>query len=115
EAECVPVDDCSKAFPPADAEVVVSTKTTGAHVVTTLEAAIARVSRGGIIAIDSGAYVSSSVTTDVTLVGRCARDTILGDGKHNALYVNGGHVVVQSVTLSSAASPIAVAAGSVDA
>src|SRR5947209_3750430 len=32
ESACVPVDDCSRAFPPPEAEVVVSTKMTGANV-----------------------------------------------------------------------------------
>jgi hypothetical protein len=115
EDKCVPVDDCSRAFPPTNADVVVSTKMTGANVVATLAEAMNRAHPGSVVAIDSGTYLSLSVTTNVTLVGRCARDTVVGDGEHNALYVNGGHITVSGVTLSSSASPIAVASGTVDA
>ncbi len=113
EPECVPVDDCSAPFPPADAEVIVSTKSTDPRAVATIEAALAKVSRGGVIAIDSGRWNSQTVTIDVSLVGRCARDTFVGNGKNNALFVNGANVKVRSVTLTSLASPLAMQRGTI--
>lgn len=115
EPECVPVHDCSAPFPPANAEVIVSTKSTDPRAVATIEEALTKVSRGGVIAIDSGRWNSQSPKLDVTLVGRCARDTFVGNGKNNALFVNGANVTIRGVTLTSLASPIAVSKGSITA
>lgn len=115
EPSCQPVDDCSAPFPPAEAEVVVSQTTTGPKVVSTLDEALAKVSTGGVVAVDAGHYGSLSLKRDVTLVGRCARDAVIGDGKHNAVYVNGPKVKLRGMTLESSSSPIAVAKGSIDA
>jgi hypothetical protein len=113
-ASCAPVDDCSASFPPAGAAVVVSTTLTGPNVATTLADALTRVPSGGTIALDAGTYPSVSLQSkNVTLVGRCAGTTTVGDGVHNAVYVDGPKVTLRSLTLSSSSSPIAVAAGSV--
>jgi hypothetical protein len=115
QASCVPVDDCSAPFPPSDATFVVSQTITGANVMATLDQALSRTPPGGVVALDAGSYPSLSITSSVTLVGRCASTTTVGDGVHNAVYVNGPKVTLRSLTLSSASSPIAVALGSVHA
>ena len=66
ETSCVPDDDCDDAaFPPADADAVV-------HSSTELTAALAKVPRGGTIALESGVYSTITIDHDVKLVGRCA-------------------------------------------
>jgi hypothetical protein len=115
KAACVPVDDCSAPFPPPDATTVVSQSLAGSNITATLDEALARTPSGGVIALDAGTYPSLTVKSSITIVGRCASSTTLGDGVHNAVYVNGPKVTLRSLTLSSASSPIAVALGSVHA
>lgn len=112
---CAPVDDCAAAFPPKEAEVVVSTTMTGDNVVATISEAMGKITSGGTIAIDSGHYGPVSLKGDVTLVGRCAKDTFIGETKSNAVFVNGGKVRLRSVTVTSTASPLAVQSGVLEA
>jgi hypothetical protein len=112
QESCVPVDDCKAEFPPSNADIVVSTKRKSANVVASLDEALTKVRAGGVIAIDSGTWGSTSLKKDVTLVGRCAKDTIVGNGKNNAIYISGSaHVSARSLTLVSRSSPIAVQSG----
>jgi hypothetical protein len=113
QASCVPVDDCSAPFPPPQASFVVSQALTGPNVVPTLDQALSQMPAGGVVALDAGSYPPVSINADVTIVGRCATVTTLGDGVHNAIYVNGTHVVLRSLALTSSSSAIAVARGSV--
>jgi hypothetical protein len=115
QASCVPVDDCSAPFPPPGANFVVSQNLTGPNVRATLDEALSATPPGGVVALDEGSYPSLSIKSGVTIVGRCASTTTVGDGVHNAVYVDGAKVSLRSLTLSSASSPIAVALGSVHA
>jgi len=127
EASCVAVDPCDRPFPPPDADVVVTTRGAGspgsvgsggsAPVAASLQEALDSVKPGGVVAVDSGKWGSNTVRGDVTIVGRCAKDTIIGNGKNNALFVNAaaGRVVVRNVTLIGSSSPIAVQRGTLEA
>lgn len=116
DSKCRPLDDCSAAFPPAGADEVVSSTLSGPKVVADLKTALAFVPLGGTIAIDAGHWGSVNLAYNVTLVGRCARLTILGNGTNNAVYVNGPKVALRSMTLVGPASAaVAIASGNVAA
>jgi hypothetical protein len=68
--DCQPVDDCNAPFPPADADVVVTSPSS-------LQDAIASANAGALIAVDSGVYGAVSLSKDVRLVGRCADQVVL--------------------------------------
>ena len=67
---CQPIDDCNAAFPPPDADVLVTSPAE-------LQSAITKAQAGALIAIDSGVYGAISLPRDVRLVGRCAEKVVL--------------------------------------
>ena len=81
---CQPIDDCSAAFPPANATIVVRKGAApyadrpDLAVVATLDEALAKVVIGANIAIDEGEFASASAfTSSVHFIGRCAEKTAL--------------------------------------
>jgi len=94
--DCAPLDDCTKAFPPAGAivlhdgdDIIAAARATGGKKAT--------------IALDRGTYASFGVSgTNLTLIGRCARDVIIrGTGQGTGVgALNGGTLDVESVTIT---------------
>lgn len=84
KTSCEPIDDCSAAFPPAEATVAVRTGAapyagrSDLVVVATVAEALAQVKSGGVIAIDEGEFESpTAITRSVSFVGRCTEKTSL--------------------------------------
>jgi hypothetical protein len=84
ETACAPLDDCSAAFPPKDADVVVRADKRPVAgrpelpVVATLADALAAAPIKGKIAVDEGEYLlPEAITKSARLVGRCAERTAL--------------------------------------
>jgi hypothetical protein len=104
QAACVPVDDCSAAFPPSGAFVVVtpSSPTTTGNV---LGDAIASAPKGALIAVDSGVYEAVVINADVRIVGRCSEKVVLQgplttDPSVVGIAVGGGaNVTMESVSV----------------
>ena len=72
---CAPIDDCSAAFPPANAALFVDAATTTADAThfKTIGAAITAATPGAVIAVESGTYVEAPEThIPLSVVGRCA-------------------------------------------
>lgn len=90
--KCAPIDDCSAAFPPADADIAVNAtgaayaSRPGLPVATTLADALAKVPKGGTIAVDGGTFeLPPTIDVSTNIVGRCAGKTLLdgtGFGVH---------------------------------
>ncbi|MDF1565436.1 MAG: hypothetical protein P1V51_20535 [Deltaproteobacteria bacterium] len=84
EAGCVRIDDCQRAFPPAAATIFVDDDYSAAEVDAThfasLQAAVAAAPAGAHLAIERGVYEGVLVLErPMTLEGRCAAGTLLGD------------------------------------
>ena len=83
QTSCVPVDDCTHAFPPKNAAVVV-------HDDASLAAALASVGNGATIALDSGTYGAIVVPLDLHelhFVGRCTDKVKLKGTSARGFYV----------------------------
>ncbi|HEY8080244.1 MAG TPA: hypothetical protein VIF62_39210, partial [Labilithrix sp.] len=103
-ATCVPVGDCSAAFPPAAATYFVSpSNTPDATHFTTIAAAVAVAPAGSTIAVDEGTYAEGIQTKgSVNVVGRCAEKVhLVGTGLDVwGLYAGGAQdVSLSGVTL----------------
>jgi hypothetical protein len=81
QVTCSPIDDCSAAFPPPGAQILVTSDAAASPSGSTfgdLALALAAAKAGDTIALDSGTYVGSfSLNKSVTLVGRCASQVII--------------------------------------
>jgi hypothetical protein len=99
QPDCQPVGDCAAAFPPAGAAAVVGP----GEAFTTLGAALAAVTDGGVIALQPGTYMESAFTVNrnVSVVGRCpAQVTLLSpDGNDAAFHVKSGMLSLSGLTL----------------
>jgi hypothetical protein len=104
KTSCAPIDDCSAAFPPASADVVVSQSpaTGGKKYVTTIAEALADAPSGGTIALDAGTYAAFEITQSVNVVGRCAAMVNVGDvgSASFGLDIEGGRVTLSHLTVS---------------
>lgn len=82
ERACVRIGDCSAAFPPPGASVVVDASFTNAQLdathVRTIAAGLAAAPVDGLVAVAPGTYLEDvSVTRSVSLVGRCAERVVV--------------------------------------
>ncbi|MEO7111522.1 MAG: right-handed parallel beta-helix repeat-containing protein [Polyangiaceae bacterium] len=100
QTTCVPVGDCSAAFPPTNATLFVSASgSTDATHFTTIGAAVAAASPAAVIAVDSGTYAESvQISQSVSIIGKCAANVII-DGS------SGG--IVQGVSVNGA-NPVSI-------
>lgn len=111
---CVPIGDCSAAFPPANATLFVSASgPTDAKHFRSIEAAAMASRTGDVIAIDAGTY-HESVQLDraVTLVGRCAEKVVLdGTSLPDPGLIVDASVTASGLTIRGFAVGIQLAAG----
>jgi hypothetical protein len=105
---CVPVGDCTAAFPPTNATLFVSASgATDATHFTTIGAAVTAATPGAIIAVDSGTYAESvQISQSVSIIGKCPANVII-DGNSGGIVqgvsVNGANPVsISGVTIHGA-------------
>lgn len=115
EASCVPVGDCSAAFPPPGALVVDASLTDGQLDAThfrTVTAAVAAATDGATVAIAAGVYEEGvSVTKPLTVAGRCPGSVELRSPPSSTLAgldVRAKGVTIRGLTLTGHANGIAV-------
>lgn len=90
---CAPIDDCTRAFPPAGATLV----TDDASLATALTSAKA----GDTIALEAGTYAGIEIPTDLNLVGRCAEKvTFQGTGDRGLFVTGQKKVSIESITVT---------------
>jgi hypothetical protein len=108
QTSCVPVDDCAGAFPPPNAAAVV-------HDDASLKSALASVSDGATIALDSGTYGAIEVPLDfrtLHLVGRCADQVKIKGTSSRGVYVTSTvKVSLESMTIEGFQAGIVAAWG----
>lgn len=80
-ATCVPIGDCTAAFPPSNATIFVDASYTAGQIDGThfaaLDAALASAPANAVIAVESGAYTGTIIPTNsVSVVGRCAEKVV---------------------------------------
>ena len=104
---CVPIDDCDRAFPPANATFV------RAGAADSLASVIAKAAPGSVIALEAGTYALEAhpieVQRDVRIVGRCARDVILtAPAASEPLHVTSGNVSIEGLTVRGARTGLSI-------
>lgn len=108
QTSCAPIDDCDRAFPPANADVVV-------HDAASLTEALANVRNGGTIALDSGTYGAIEVPLDLHdlhFVGRCAdKVKVKGTGQRGFYVASTLKVSLESMTIEGFSGGIVAAWG----
>ncbi|MDB5219483.1 MAG: hypothetical protein JWO86_7410 [Myxococcaceae bacterium] len=99
-ATCVPIGDCSAAFP-AGAKVVTDPST--------LAATIAAAAPFSTIALEAGTYPGIVISKPLTVVGRCAERVIFsGSGTGRGISVNTQQVVLRGMSVTNFQLGIAV-------
>lgn len=111
---CVPVGDCSAAFPPANATLFVDPNgSTDSTHFRTIEAAALASRSGDVIAVEAGKYHESvQLDRSVTLVGRCAEKVVLdGTSLPDPGLIVDAEVKVSGLTLQNFLVAIQLSAG----
>ncbi|MEO8876706.1 MAG: DUF1565 domain-containing protein, partial [Polyangiaceae bacterium] len=104
---CVPVGDCTAAFPPSNATLFVSASgSSDATHFKTISAAVAAARSGAVIAVDSGTYVEQiKIPVPLAIVGKCPASVIV-DGNagemETGIEVDGTTVSVSGITIRGA-------------
>jgi hypothetical protein len=114
---CIPIDDCSAAFPPSNANVVVGGTATlpkGAVRASSIADALSMAGPGATIGVDEGVYDETVVVAkDVTLTGRCATKVVIMGTSGTAISVEGASLSMQSITVQGFDTAVLASGGKV--